>query len=332
MCTRPKTAYHLKPLYWQDKNKSPVPLLHAPHEPEKYEVLKLPCRNDCIECLAGHSSQRGLQLWAEAQTTTGDSWFLTLTFDDEYIPKGHSLDKSLPNLFYKKVRRYRERTNQSGKFRYEAKWEYGTTTYRPHGHVGAFNLYLPPDDLEVVQDLGNYKLYKSTILSDLWGRGDVVVTQLTQACATYIAAHDYKKIGLSPIHERDFYHQKTGELIPPPLLETIDTKTGEITMEPRRVEEYSTRSGKPGIGYEWFQKYGITDLWQDYMVSSSKQPQKMPKYFFDLIKKNAPDLYEVIHKNRIIYAKANIKNDAQNAYQEKFNTEMLKQKAKRNKI
>lgn len=332
MCTRTKQAWQLLPDFWANSDKPPQPQFHPPSPADRYKELLLPCRNKCIECLRGHASQRGLQLWAETQTTTGESWFITPTYDDSHIPVGHTLDKTHPTLFYKQIRNYRTRTNQIGKFRYEGRWEYGTTTFRPHGHVAAFNLHLSYDDLEIWKDCGNYKLYKSKILTKIWAKGDVTVTPLTQACATYISSHDYKKIGLSPIHKRDFYHQKTGKLILPPLLETLDKTTGELTMEPRREREYTTRSGKPGIGYEWFQKHGISDLWQDTMVGSDYQEHKMPAYFFNLIKKEAPDLHEIMLNHRVEYAESHIKTTEENLYQEKYNKLDLKNKQQRDKI
>ncbi len=331
MCTKPKTAYQLKPEYWTDKDKPPKPIFNIPIDIHRYNEIQVKCRK-CIACLKARTLSRALQLYCELQTTEGNSYFLTLTYDDDNIPQGNTLVKKHMVDFHKRLRKWRVKNGHKGKFRFEMCAEYGEKTYRPHYHDAAFNLQI--DDLEIWKDEGNYKSYTSKTMNKLWTHGRVIIIPLTLQSCLYVAQHVDKKIDNSkPMHERIFIHQKTGNIIPlPPEREIVDIKTGEIKMISERIPEYSTRSNRPGIGQLWFKKYGLTDLIFDDIRVGDGQKHKMPEYFLKLIEKDNQELYKQIKQQRIDYAKEHKKTHEENEYQHKFNKVMLKQKNKRNKL
>lgn len=290
-CTNPLTAYQLKE-YQGDT--CPI-VFKRPDLLHLYKELQVPC-GDCIADRRCKSILRSIQLACELQTTVGQSWFITFTYDDEHIPDNLSLYK--PHIYncIKAIRRYRNKNNHPGKFRYEQCGEYGTKTFRPHHHMAAFNLTL--DDLELYSD-GKYKSYTSETMQKLWPHGQVVIIELNHASCLYIAQHSDKKIANSiPNHEP----------------EVLNAETGEISKD--RVPEYSTRSSRPGIGADWYDQFGQTDLYNtDSIVIDGKQ-YKIPHYFDKFLKIENPELYEEIKAIR--KENAIPKTREENAYQANF--------------
>lgn len=64
-----------------------------------------------------------------------DNAFLTLTYSEEQLPKGGSLEPRHLQLFFKKLRKVVE----PSRIRFFAVGEYGTRTQRPHYHCALFN-------------------------------------------------------------------------------------------------------------------------------------------------------------------------------------------------
>jgi len=64
-----------------------------------------------------------------------DNAFLTLTYAEEHLPKGGTLEPRHLQLFFKKLRKIVEPT----RIRFFAVGEYGTRTKRPHYHCALFN-------------------------------------------------------------------------------------------------------------------------------------------------------------------------------------------------
>lgn len=75
-------------------------------------------------------------------STTSDACFLTLTYNDENLPKDYSLNKKDLQDFWKRLRSNlsREYHEFAPKIRYYACGEYGSRTKRPHYHAIVFGL------------------------------------------------------------------------------------------------------------------------------------------------------------------------------------------------
>ncbi len=335
MCTRPIDAWRLKPQYWIDKKKGPSLLFTNPHS-NKFDLIPTPCRY-CIRCIKNRTMGRALQLSCEQQTTQGSSYFITNTYDEDHIPEGYTLQKKDFVDFVKRLRINAVRSNSPyKKSRFELCAEYGETTFRPHGHYCLFNYEI--NDLDLWSSNDTYKTYTSETINKIWGKGSVKIGELTTACCLYVAQHVDKKINNAiPIHQRQFIYQPphplAGYEIPqPPDREIIDKSSGEIKIITGRIPEYSTRSNRPGIGHDWFQKYGLTDLINDTLIGTDYQPHKPPDYFYSLIKKHDPQLHQQISDSRLQYAISHQKTYEENSYQDNFDIVKSKEKTKRNKI
>lgn len=159
-----------------------------------------------------------------------DNCFITLTYDDEYLPYGGTLDRSDFQKFMKRLRK------SVGKCRVFYCGEYGETTFRPHYHACIFGYR--PDDPSLFSQQGEFPLYESPTLTNIWGRGHASFGELTFDTAAYTARYVTKKI--TGAAAADHYTR-------------MDPETGEVHfLEP----EFSGQSRRPGIGLPWLAKYG----------------------------------------------------------------------------
>lgn len=114
--------------------------------------------------------------------------FLTLTYDNEHLPKPKTLVKRDLQLFWKKLRKQ----IAPQKIIYLAAGEYGLRTRRPHYHCAIFN-YWPHDAKPYKKNEMGDILYTSETLSKIWGNGFIILGTLTYQSAAYIARYVYKK-------------------------------------------------------------------------------------------------------------------------------------------
>lgn len=127
-----------------------------------------------------------------------DNTFATLSYDDEHLPQDLSVSKREVQLFMKRLRKNNDRD-----IRYFAVGEYGSQTMRPHYHLVLFNY---PNCLR------GYSAYHTrdreccavcTSLRQVWGRGQVCLTEVSIQSAAYVAGYVVKNW----LHEvPDFEH------------------------------------------------------------------------------------------------------------------------------
>lgn len=93
----------------------------------------------CGRCPICKANQR--QEWVfrlrEEQRESAFSLFVTLTYDDEHVPKDYSVNKRDVQLFFKRLRK------RVCSFRYYFVSEYGDNTFRPHYHGLFFFSQIP---------------------------------------------------------------------------------------------------------------------------------------------------------------------------------------------
>ena len=159
----------------------------------------------------------------------------------------------------------RLRSNQSPrKIRYYYCGEYGENTGRPHYHALLFN-YSPKDKIVWSEREGNV-LWTSEELTRLWGKGHVVIGEVTFETAAYTARYIMKKITGEGAQEH---------------YQSLDRETGEIhQIRP----EFSDMSRRPGIGAPWLEKYK-TDVYPFDEVVVRGRPMMPPAYYDDLLEK-----------------------------------------------
>ena len=139
------------------------------------DFVQIPC-GKCIGCRLDYAKQWANRIMLEAQYHD-DAYFVTLTYDDEHVPRSWSTDpetgeacqsltlrKRDVQLFMKRLRKwqdglvdtkyqvYNKNVSDSSaslvssqRIRYFLSGEYGSRTFRPHYHAIIFGLHL--DDL-----------------------------------------------------------------------------------------------------------------------------------------------------------------------------------------
>ena len=116
-----------------------------------------------------------------------ENCFLTLTYDDEHLPKGEKLEKEEMQKFWKRLRKA-----TGTKIRYYMAGEYGTEGGRPHYHACVFGW--KPRDTVVWREKKDFKLFTSEFTNKIWGNGYVVVGDVTFDSAAYVARYVLKKL------------------------------------------------------------------------------------------------------------------------------------------
>jgi hypothetical protein len=212
-----------------------------------------------------------------------DNSFITLTYDDNYLPNPPSLQKEHLQNFFKRLRK----SLHNHKIRYYACGEYGDKdTFqglgRPHYHAIIFGWKFP-DRLPWGTSKTGFPIDNSTSLSKLWPYGYATVQNMTIETAQYVARYTMKKI--------------TGEKADANYRYT-DTTTGETTL---RLPEFTTMSLKPGIGAKWFEKFGHTDCYPKDHLTINGVKYGIPKHYDVLMERQTPGYMEKIKENRKIH-------------------------------
>ena len=223
---------------------------------EIYEPLDLPC-GQCKACRLALASDWTNRLVMEYETSD-NALFITWTYDDDHLPKS---SLGFPTLDFSHIRKLNQ--DMTNHFLRDFGWpsprhyiagEYGTLSERPHYHSIHYNMPIK------YLGLRHYKSYRgneyliSDYLTNLWGRGFVVVGSFSVESAGYVSRYVTKKL--------------TGQLNADRLL-----KTG-------RVQESTRQSNRPGIGYDWLMLHK-DDINSLDCVLPGRHKQPLPRYILD---------------------------------------------------
>lgn len=237
--------------------------------------MEVPCGR-CIGCRMEKAQQWATRCMHEA-SLHADNCFITLTYNDENLPRDWSLNKSHFQLFMKRLRK----RFSSMRFRFYMCGEYGDQNGRPHYHALLFGLDFP--DKKVHSKSGEKTHYTSDILAKVWGMGHVLIGPVNPQTAAYCARYNLKKV--------------TGEMAEKHY-QRINSETGEYyQLQP----EYTNMSLKPGIGAAWFDKYQSDCYPSDFIVVAG-QKKPVPQFYDKKLRKGDEALYERIKKKRVIRA------------------------------
>lgn len=252
------------------------------------EVFKLPC-GQCIGCKLEHSRVWAARMMHEAQIHD-DNCFITVTYDDDHLPRGGTLVKHHFQDFLKRLRR----KIHPQKVRYYMCGEYGSSCpdhgvercpncgpiQRPHYHAILFGF-----DFADKQDLGvrdGYPVYTSASLDSLWSHGSINEIGVVEfeSCA-YVARYVTKKI--------------TG-----PAAADHYTRHCALTDQIHKLEpEYATMSRNPGIGKWWFEQYALDCFPADVCpIPGRGEFGTPPKYYQHMYEQVEPDVLEQIKEVR----------------------------------
>jgi hypothetical protein len=268
---------------WQQASSGAV-LFKKPLDKPAYPIT-IAC-GQCIDCRLKKATDWQTRIIHEAKMHD-ENCFITLTYDDEHLPYGGSLDKTHLQKFKKRLRDKIAPT----KIRTFDAGEYGDQKGRPHYHSIIFGWN--PRDRELVRESKKggkiLRDYTSETLTKIWGMGKTEVADFTTQTAGYIARYAIKKV--TGDRKQEHY-------------ERLVTTTGEIIQaEP----EFITMSSRPGIGRKWIEKY-VTDVypWDEVIIDG--KPRPVPKYYDDYFEKINPEEMERIKIERVIYAKEHAEN------------------------
>lgn len=215
----------------------------------------MPCGN-CMGCRLERARQWAVRVMHEAKTTPGgpaNCEFITLTYSDENYANP-SLDYRDFQLFMKRLRKELKKP-----VRFFMCGEYGDLTRRKHFHAIIFGHRFADRKKWRKTSSGEYT-YRSAQLEKLWPLGNSETGSVTYQSAQYISSYITKKI--------------TGDLAEQHYLFTHPS-TGEIF---RLTPEFCHMSLKPGIGYEWFKRYGQRVKNFDTVIVNGHEV-KPPRYY-----------------------------------------------------
>lgn len=221
----------------------------------------LPC-GQCIGCRLKRSREWAIRCVHEASLNDVNC-FLTLTYDDEYLPAGSSL--FYPH-FQGFIKRLRARFSNV-RVRFYMCGEYGETFDRPHYHALLFGF----DFLDKVPNgtsPGGTQMYRSAVLEELWPYGFSSLGAVTFESAAYVARYCMKKVTGS----RSQSHYQI-----------VDIETGEVLGD--RVPEFNRMSLKPGIGAAWLERFRTDVYPAGKVVRSGGATFNAPRYYDKLLER-----------------------------------------------
>lgn len=253
---------------------------------DKREEVQIPC-GKCIGCKLEYSRQWAIRCQHEMMCHYENS-FITLTYDDEHLPK-RGVDKKHCQDFFKLLRYYLSNNQEyieRLKFyrgrdsnpisetgvRYFGCSEYGEKSFRPHYHFILFGF--SPTDLELVNisDTG-HKLFKSQYLTDIWRKGNVIVGESCNFdTASYVARYVVKNAKIEEILNDKFFK--------------ILNKTFVLC------------SRRPAIGYRAFENNLGQIKRLDKVSVKNGVLCNPPRYFDKKLKELDPSTWEIIKQKR----------------------------------
>lgn len=209
-------------------------------------VRTVPC-GSCIACRLNHARMWSLRIMHEASLWPS-SIFLTLTYDEEHLPKDKSIHKEEIQNFMKRLRK----ALAPRPVRYFASGEYGENYGRPHYHLILFNV---DKDCGVFENLHwNMKHKGYDGQCNVWNKGRVSVDDVNINSANYVAKYCLKKVKGKGAEE----HYK------------------ELGIEP----EFCLMSRMPGIGVDYMREH-YDKLKRDKFIKVRDVKFPLPRYYDD---------------------------------------------------
>lgn len=247
----------------------------------------------CLGCRLDHSRMWAIRIVHEAATHDRNS-FVTLTYDDDHVPRDGSLRKKDYTDFMKRLRKKCEPV----RVRYYQCGEYGEKLGRPHHHACLFGLNF--EDQEFLGEQNGHKLYTSQMLAEAWGHGFVTVGELTFESAAYCARYVTKKITGKNAHDHYLRCDEDGQaywLVP----EYATMSRGHRCARCRAqgYKEPGCQDCTGGIGQAWYEKFKDDCFPSDEVpVPGSGVYKKVPRYYETLLKNTDLEQHTEIKKLR----------------------------------
>lgn len=214
--------------------------------------MSIPC-GKCIGCRMNRAREWGIRCLHEAKLWP-ENCYVTLTYNDEFLPPGGSLVVRDVQLFMKRLRK----SMPDRKIRFFLGGEYGEYNKRPHYHALLFNCGFG-DCVRWGDNKRGEPLYVSDTLSSMWGYGFCTIGAITFDSAVYCAKYALKKVNGDLAFEHYTVYDENGECF-------------------ERVPEFAVMSRRPGIGAGYADKYREEILSHDSVVINGRAV-KPPRYY-----------------------------------------------------
>lgn len=234
------------------------------------QAIDVDC-GQCINCRLNKQAELALRMELESRMHAFSA-FATLTYADEHLPTGGTLDPRHLQLFLKRFRRQVERASLGARVRFVACGEYGSKGKRPHYHailyMGDFEM---PESYHWRTTPRGDRVYRSEFLEKAWPFGMCEFGAVTTESCRYVARYQVKRL--------------TGDKASDYLWRHDNDSGKEWYVAP----EFTRMSTVPGIGAPFLAAYP-----RDVIGSDGKtgvvlygRHQAMPRYFFRLLKRNS---------------------------------------------
>ncbi len=223
--------------------------------------VSVPC-GQCVGCRLEKSRQWAMRCVHEA-ALYDENCFITLTYDDDSLPAGGSLDK---RAFPKFMKRLRKKFSDQ-RIRFYHAGEYGDRFGRPHYHALLFGFDFP--DKYLWSSRGDYPVWRSDVLTALWPFGQSEIGTVSFESAAYVARYCMKKV--TGVKAAEYYSG----------------------VQP----EYSTMSRRPGIGKRWYDEFKSEVYGCDNVVISGKLV-KPPRFYDGQYEAECPEAMAAIKAAR----------------------------------
>lgn len=246
--------------------------------------VSVPC-GKCPGCLLERSREWAVRCVHEAQCWPSNS-FVTLTYGPEFLPVVGGVPTLRPRdfvLFMKRLRRSRD-----GVVRFLQAGEYGKLG-RPHHHCLLFNCDFA--DKVPIRVSNGANLFRSGELEKLWPWGFSSIGEVTFESAAYVARYTLKKMGESGAAGV----QARGEGPPGGSPGLSGVQEGAVVRYP----EYITMSRRPGIGSEWFRRFGGDVFPSDQVVTRGGTICKPPRFYDERLKAANPEGFKEVKRQRV---------------------------------
>ena len=275
-CTNPKKAYKHG---LTEANRKQKLVFKKPEGfiETKDNTQKVSC-GKCISCKLSYAKEWALRITHDSSLNKENS-FITLTFNDKYLPNDHGVHREDVVQFIKRLRR---RTGKKFKTFYCG--EYGEKYSRPHYHIILLGYDFPDKQFLKTSPSGN-TLWESKRLTKTWSdpktkesKGWANIGEVTYDSAGYVARYCMKK-------QKD--HRKYE------FVDGYDEETGEIYKH-NLPSEFIGMS--QGIGKTWHDIFK-TDTDKDYITQNGYK-HKIPRYYDKQREKTDPESLEKLKEER----------------------------------
>lgn len=238
----------------------------------------LPCGR-CIGCRFDLAEGWGIRCHHEAKMHPGGTVFVTLTFDQEHLPRDMSVRREHAVAFIKAIREAVKPLGGSIDSHFGSA-EYGSLRGRPHFHFLLYGWNFP--DRKIYKMQRGFYLYESALLSKAWPFGRALLGTVTFKSARYCAGYAMKKVGpKSKLFAKQY------------------TRQSEVDGEYYRVEpEFAAMSRQPSLGHRWFDKFQSDVYPRDECIIEGHR-RKPPRFYDKLLEARDPEAFAKLKRKRL---------------------------------